>query len=363
MVELIDVTVQNRGFTLNNISINIETGSCHCLIGPTGCGKTTLLESILGLRKVKHGSIMVDGKDITLLPVHKRGFSYVPQDLAIFPHLTVYENITYGIKHGNIENKGVLYKLSMELSELLGISSILNRKATNLSGGERQRVALVRAISTGNMYLLLDEPLSALHEGLKRELWFLLKELQRKYNFTILMISHDIEEATFLGEYISVMIDGKLIQTGTKDNVYQYPATRKVAEFFGIKNIFDAEIIGEESCHYKLYCNTLSSEIIIPKKNIKDHIVGKDKIISFGIRSENIIIQRPDLPMKKDNILKGVIKSVYSSGPNSIVMFKPEGKDLLIEINMPEFAMAKLSLNTNDEASIALRMERIFILD
>ncbi|MCA1927730.1 MAG: ABC transporter ATP-binding protein [Calditerrivibrio sp.] len=363
MVELRDITVQNRGFTLNKISIDIKTGNCHCLIGPTGCGKTTLLEAILGLRKVKSGSIMVDGKDITALPIHKRGFSYVPQDLAIFPHLTVYENIVYGIKYGNLENKDELYKLAMELSESLGISNLLNRKAANLSGGERQRVALVRAISTGNKYLLLDEPLSSLHEGLKRELWFLLKELQKKYNFTVLMVSHDIEEATFMANHISVIIAGKLMQTGVKDEVYQYPANREVAEFFGIKNIFDAQVIGIYDGYYKAYCDMLGTEIAIPVGNVKGYEIEKGKNISFAIRSENIIIQRPDLPMKKDNILKGVIKTIYSSGPTSIVLFKPEGKELVVEITMPEFAMAKLSLKPNDEASIALRMERIFVLD
>lgn len=122
---------------------------------------------------------MLDGKDITNLPVHKRRFSYVPQDLAIFPHLTVEENIFYGIRHGAVRDKKIKYEAAIEMAKLLGIFHLLKRKAVNLSGGERQRVALTRALAPGHKYLLLDEPLSALHEGMKKELWFLLKELQK----------------------------------------------------------------------------------------------------------------------------------------------------------------------------------------
>ncbi len=364
MIEVKSLFVQTKGFDLKDISLIVESGSCHCLIGPTGCGKTTLLEATLGLRKIKEGTIMLDGKEITNLPVHERGFSYVPQDLAIFPHLTVKDNIFYGIKHGAVSDKENRYEAGLEIAESLGISHLLKRKAVNLSGGERQRVALARALAPGHRYLLLDEPLSALHEGMKKELWFLLKELQRRYQLTILMVSHDLEEAFFLADYISVMIDGRIHQSDRKDVVYRNPSDLEVVRFFGIKNIFEAEIMGKEGSYYKTYCNALNAEVIIPANRIKGNIENRkqrDKV-TFGIRSEDVIILRPDLPMRKENLLTGIIKEIYPTGSNSIVIFKPDRSTELVEIIMPDYALSKLSARPLMPATVSLRPERLFVL-
>ncbi|MFN4131730.1 MAG: ABC transporter ATP-binding protein [Caldimicrobium sp.] len=364
MIEIIDLSLSIKGFTLRNISLTIETGTCHVLIGPTGCGKTTLLEAVLGLREIQKGKILLEGKDITKLPVHKRGFSYVPQDLAIFPHLTVEENLFYGIKHSNISNKEQRYREVLNLAERLGISYLLKRKAVNLSGGERQRIALARALAPGCKYLLLDEPLSALHEGMKRELWFLLKEMQINYDLTIFMVTHDLKEAFFLADNVSVMIDGAIIQTGKKEEVYTNPLTLEVARFFGIKNIFEAEIIELVENYYKTYCEILGAEIWVPMekfKNINEKKQRGDKLL-FGIRSEDVIILRPDLPMRKENLLKGIIKEVYLAGSNSIVLFQPERSKEVVEIIMPEYAFSKLAVRPTIPATITLRPERIFLL-
>ncbi len=364
MIEINGLSVQMKGFSLKDISLKVQTGSCHCLIGPTGCGKTTLLEAILGLRRLQKGKVLLDGKDITDLPVHERGFSYVPQDLAIFPHLSVEENIVYGIRHSTVSNKKDRYDEAIKMANSLGIAHLLKRKAVNLSGGERQRVALARALAPGHRYLLLDEPLSALHEGIKKELWFLLKELQKKYHLTILMVSHDIEETFFLADFVSVMIEGVIHQTDKRDVVYQYPLNLEVAKFFGIKNIFKAEIIGKEGSYYKTYCRALNREILLPVHlfaNLSNHPhIGSS--ITFGIRSEHIIILRPDLPMRKENLLTGIIKDIYPSGPNSTIIFEPDNSDELIEIVMPEFALSKLSAKPLMTVTVSLRPERLFVL-
>ncbi|BCB95339.1 ABC transporter ATP-binding protein [Dissulfurispira thermophila] len=360
MIEVKDIFIQTRGFSIKDASLNVHAGSCHCLIGPTGCGKTTLLEAILGLRKIQKGKILLDGKDITNLPVHERGFSYVPQDLAIFPHLTVEDNIFYGIKHGALSDKQKRHESALQIAESLGISHLLKRKAVNLSGGERQRVALARALAPGHRYILLDEPLSSLHEGMKKELWFLLKELQKKYHLTILMVSHDMEETFFLADYVDVMIDGVIHQTGTKEEVYTEPQNIEVARFFGIKNIFDAEIRVVEDKDYILYCKELNTSLLLPIDKMEER--QNDSLLTIGIRAEDVIILRHDLPIKKDNLLQGTVTEIYPMGSNSMVIFKPQNSQRLIEIVMPDFAFKKLDLKPSMSVTVSLRGERLFVL-
>lgn len=361
MIEIKDITVRMKGFSIKDVSLTIQTGSCHCLIGPTGCGKTTFLEAILGLRRPQKGTVLLDGKDITDLPMHERGFSYVPQDLAIFPHLSVEENIVYGIRHSTVSSKHDRYDEAIKMANSMGIAHLRKRKAINLSGGERQRVALARALAPGHRYLLLDEPFSALHEGMKRELWFLLKELQKKYGFTILMVSHDMEETFFLADYVSVMIDGVIHQTDKKDVVYQYPSNLEVAGFFGIKNIFDAEITGIEGSNYMLYCEALNTKILLPIDGIdKNRQLGEK--ITFGIRAEDVMILRPGFKGKDNNLLTGIIAAIYHKGSSSLAMFMPDNSSITIEINIPDYARAKLNIRESMPVTTSLRSERIFVL-
>lgn len=361
MIEVRGISVQSAGFSLKDVSLVVKSGSCHCLIGPTGCGKTTLLEALLGLRTIKQGKILLDGRDITELAIHERGFSYVPQDLAIFPHLTVEDNIFYGIRQSNVPNRQKRYEAVLRLSESLGISHLLKRRPMNLSGGERQRVALARALAPGNRYLLLDEPFSALHEGMKRELWFLLKSLQQEYGLTIFMVSHDMNETFFLADHISVMIDGAIQQTDEKKIVYRYPKNTQVARYFGIKNIFDGVIMGLCGAHYKVYYEGINSELLIPIATIRDNpTIGTH--ISIGIRGEDVIILRPDLPIKQDNLITGVITDIHFAGPSSVVRFQLHNTMATIEIVMPEFAVTKLQLTHGAPATISLKSERLFVL-
>ncbi|MFN3739882.1 MAG: ABC transporter ATP-binding protein [Thermodesulfovibrionales bacterium] len=361
MIELKEITVSAGGFSIRDLSLNIQTGSCHILIGPTGCGKTTLLEAVLGLRRIKKGTIMLDGKDITNLPVHERGFSYVPQDLAIFPHLTVEDNILYGIRHGNVSDKQKRYEAGLEIAESLGISPLMKRKAVNLSGGERQRVALARALAPGHKYLLLDEPLSALHEGMKRELWFLLKELQKKYDLTILMVSHDLEETFFLADNISIMIDGHIHQTGQKDEIYHNPSTFQVADFFGIKNIFKAEKMSCDNDKVLVYCPELGTSLVVPAHMNEKIEIGKPFFI--GIRPEEVMILRHDkYKSDQDNLLHGTITAIFKKGSFNTILFKPRGASRTIEIDVPNYAFRKLDIKETQDVKVTLRKENLFFI-
>jgi len=361
VIEIKELTVQTKGFSLRDISLTVQTGTCHIVIGSTGCGKTTLLEAILGLRELQRGKVMVNGRDITALPPHKRGFSYVPQDLAIFPHLTVEENITYGIRYGGIQNKKELYKLASRLAESLSITHLLKKNVRNLSGGEKQRVALARALASGCKYLLLDEPFSSLHEGMKRDLWFLLKELQKEYELTILMVSHDMDETFFLADYVSVMVDGVIHQTDNRDRVYRYPSDIEVARYFGIKNIFSGEVIDINDNNYILYSEYLKTKISLPMSATSHKYNIGDKV-TFGIRQEDVMIMRPELIKKGDNLLSGLITAIYPKGSSLLAIFVPYNSGSNIEIDMPEYAVTKLNLKVSMPVTVSLRSERLFVL-
>ena len=199
MLEVRHLSVSADKFLQNDVYLTNPTEGCHAIVGATGSGKTLLLESIIGFRRPSRGAILLNGEDMTQLPVEARGISYVPQDLALFPHLTVRENILFGARVRGIRT-AEHDELVRQLVTSVGIGALLDRSVAHLSGGERQRVALVRAVATGNRLLLLDEPFSALHEGLRRELLFVLRELQQNHGLTLLMVTHDTEEAFFLSD-------------------------------------------------------------------------------------------------------------------------------------------------------------------
>lgn len=354
MLEIKDVSIRAGEFAVKGISLNVEDSACYVIIGPTGSGKTIFLEAIMGFKKLISGEIRLGKKNITDMPAEQRGISYLPQDLALFPHLNVKENILYGLKIKGITDRQY-FDLADDLIDTLGIKHLLNRVTHNLSGGERQRVALVRAIATGNKYLLLDEPFSALHEGMKSELWFLLKELQERYRLTVLMVTHDVEEAFLLADTISIMINGRLEQTGKKEEVYRYPATIDAAEFFGIRNLFDAEITDKENI---VRCKELNAELFV-----KASLNHRSKNFKIGIRAEDIMILRTGRTITgQDNIIEGIITDIFRKGATDIVLLKPQNSKRIIEIEMPFYAFQKLDIKKGLSAGVILKAECIFCL-
>ncbi|MFN3467903.1 MAG: ABC transporter ATP-binding protein, partial [Candidatus Brocadiales bacterium] len=257
MLRIKDVSIRAGDFHLHNICLSVLDYQCHIVCGPTGSGKTLLLESIMGLRKIYKGRILLNDKDIERLPPDKRGIAYLPQDLALFPHMDVKGNIFFSLKMKKVRDKAHI-NLVYDLVDVTRIGHLLNRPVNTLSGGERQRVALVRALASGCKLLLLDEPFSALHEAMRKELWFLIKELQKKYKLTIVMVTHDLEEAFFLGDVISILINGRICQTSPKKDAYYRPETMETAQFLGIKNLFNAEIIDVKNDALVVHCKDLN---------------------------------------------------------------------------------------------------------
>ncbi|MFQ5559434.1 MAG: ABC transporter ATP-binding protein [Nitrospinota bacterium] len=364
MLKIESLDVQAGAYTFKEISLSVGKGQCHVIVGPTGAGKTLLLETVVGFVKPHRGRVLLDEKEISNEPVERRGIGYVPQDLAIFPHLTVEQNIFFGL---NVKKERAedLQKHVWELVEVVGITKLLPRQVGNLSGGELQRVALVRALGAGNKTILLDEPLSSLHESLKRELWFLLKKLQRKFNLSILMVTHDLEEAYFLGDQISILLNGRIEQTGTKGEIYYFPKTRKAAEFVGIRNFFNASVLAAAQGGHILRCDGLETSLTAkgnnPEKNT-GRMVGSP--VTACIRSENVMVLREGYVREhQDNILAGKIISLFEKGKSHALIFLPEKSGLTIEIEVPDFAMKKMGLCEGKEAAVSLKSESLFLLD
>ncbi len=222
MLEIRDLWLSLEGFTLSIERLTVERGKRVVILGPSGVGKSLLIKTVVGALKPKRGKIIIDGKDVTNLPPEKREIGYVPQNYAIFKHMTVFDNIAYGLKVRKVKDLSKVY----EVAERLGIKHLLNRKAKSLSGGEAQRVALARAIIIEPKVLLLDEPLSNLDPETKLKAIELIKEVSS----TSLIVTHDIFEALELGDEIAYMRAGKLLGTFEKEEFLRSPYARPYLE-------------------------------------------------------------------------------------------------------------------------------------
>lgn len=237
MIAVENLSVVWPEFQLREISLHIKRGEFFALLGPTGAGKTVVLESIAGLVRPTSGSIRVAGRDVTRLAPELRNIGIVYQDYALFPHLTVLENIRFGLRYVPPTDRPAPSWLD-GLIDLLDLQRILHRLPLNLSGGEKQRASLARALAVQPTVLLLDEPLAALDPRFRDEIRHSLKQLHEQFDITLLMVTHDFDEARYLAGRIGVLCNGRLEQVGPAAEVFQRPATPFVAGFVGMKNIF-----------------------------------------------------------------------------------------------------------------------------
>lgn len=303
MEKYLSVKKVNKHFgkfqALKDVNFDVQEGEFVCILGPSGCGKTTLLRVIAGLESQSEGEINQNNKNISQLPPDQRDFGIVFQSYALFPNLTVKNNISFGLKTRK-QNKDAIDRRVDELLNLVGLSDHINKYSAQLSGGEQQRVALARALAPSPGLLLLDEPLSALDAKVRQHLRLEIKDLQRKLGVTTIMVTHDQEEALTMADRIILMNKGVIEQEGSPQDIYSKPTTAFSANFIGTTNLFKANKISSNSIEIHgsiLECN--------------DDI--KDDVSTVTIRPEDVKISNSE---NNQNIFTGTVKELEFLGSN-----------------------------------------------
>ena len=263
---------------LKNIDITLESKEFFTLVGPSGCGKTTLLRCIAGIERVDQGDIFFDGQNMNKVPVHQRQAAMVFQGILLFPHLSIFENIAFGLRVRKYEHSTIKEEVEQVLAQMQ-MSHLSQKKPHQISGGEQQRAALARALVIRPKILLLDEPLASLDRHLWRDMSYLIKNLHNQYQITTVLATHNQEEALLLGDRVAVMFKGQIMQIGKDIDLYQQPNTLETAKFFDVCNVHDAHKKGNRIV-------TKWGDIHINKENYYRDCTDGDVVL--GIRPENI---------------------------------------------------------------------------
>jgi len=313
MIEIKNLCVDLGDFLLYDINFTVSEGEYFVVLGPTGAGKTVLLESIAGLYPIKSGGIWLRGKEVARLEPEKRGVSIVYQDHALFPHLSVKDNVIFGLKLRKEKHQEIKATLDW-ITDLLSISHLLHRKPETLSGGERQKVALARALSTKPEVLLLDEPLSALDPETRENIQQELRRLHKVLNITTIHVTHDFEEAIALGHRIAVIGDGHLKQVGTPEQIFRQPNSEFVARFAMTRNIFRGEAM--HKANGDTVFSTQSTEFV--------SATDTEGTCHASIRPEDILIS-----------LEPIRSSARNCFPGTITGINDKGATLYITVNLP----------------------------
>jgi putrescine transport system ATP-binding protein len=303
---------------VNDVSLEIYKKEIFCLLGASGCGKTTLLRMLAGFERPTSGRIFIDGVDMTSIPPYERPVNMMFQSYAIFPHMTVEQNVAFGLKQEGIAKAEVARRVG-DMLELVKLAPYAKRKPHQLSGGQRQRVALARSLVKKPKLLLLDEPLAALDKKLREHTQFELINIQETLGVTFVVVTHDQEEAMTLSSRIGLMNHGEIVQTGTPSEMYEYPTSRFVAEFIGSVNMFEGKLIEDEPSYVRIECADLEAPIFV------NHGVSSapGATIWAAVRPEKINISR-DKPTEADNWATGTVRDIAYMGDVSIYLVRLE---------------------------------------
>jgi molybdopterin-binding protein len=303
MIKTKNLKVNLGDFLLQDVNLDIEPGEYFIILGPTGAGKTVLLEAMAGLYPVLAGEIWIDGSEITSLSPEKRGIGIVYQDQALFPHLSVEENIAFGLKMRRCPKNDIGPKIAA-MAEIVGIAHLLKRSPETLSGGEKQKVALARALVTQPRVLLLDEPLSALDPETRERMQGELREMHRRVRVTVIHVTHDFEEAIALGHRVAVLNDGCIAQIGTPEEFLRHPSSEFVARFALSRNIFTGRAEDGDD-----------GSALIDIGGVRLRAVTESRgEIRLSLRPEDILISRERFQSTARNCFQGVISEIAGRG-------------------------------------------------
>jgi spermidine/putrescine transport system ATP-binding protein len=320
---------------LHETDLLIQNGEFITLLGPSGCGKTTLLRLISGFETPDKGRIFINGKDVTDLPPEQRHLNMVFQSYALFPHMTVFDNVAFGLRCKKVPEKDVIHRVT-EVLKMVKLEQLADRKPHKLSGGQQQRVAIARAVVNEPIVLLLDEPLSALDYNLRKNMQIELKQLQRRLGITFVFVTHDQEEALSMSDRVAIMNEGFIEQLGTPKNVYEEPHNLYVAEFIGETNIFTAEIL--ETSETKLTVEIEGKKFILNNKR------------NFEVKQQIYVVVRPeDVAVWGENEI--TVEETKNMLPGTVeqVIYKGSTVDLIVRLPSEKRILATEFFNEDDE--------------
>lgn len=320
---------------VDRVELDVRGGEILALLGPSGCGKTTTLRMIAGLVRPSEGQVLIDGQVVNDLPVHLRNLGMLFQNYALFPHLSVRENVAFGLGMRGIQ-KAEAHARSIEALKMVRLEGHADRMPAALSGGQQQRVALARAIVYRPRLLLLDEPLGALDKKLREAMQIELRQLCNELGLTTILVTHDQEEALTLADRIAVMRGGRIEQIGSAREIYDRPQSEFVADFIGTSNFVQAVV--DRSEHGRTFLSTGSTRVCSSQPYTQD---ANSQRVTVAIRPENIRLKRPVGDLASHNEVDGVVTQSVFKGQNLAVWIRlPDGGALVCTVPIEELGVA-----------------------
>ena len=329
-VRIANVTKKFGDFVaVDDVSLDIRRGEIFCLLGGSGSGKTTLLRILAGFESPSAGTIHIDGADMSAIPPYERPVNMMFQSYALFPHMSVEKNVAFGLEQEGLGRDAIRRQVG-EILDIVKMGGFGARRPHQLSGGQRQRVALARALVKRPKLLLLDEPLAALDKKLREHTQFELLNIQQRLGVTFIVVTHDQEEAMTLGQRLGVMNHGRIAQVGTPSDIYEFPATRFVADFIGSVNMFEGQVSEEGSDFVSIHCSELGCQVRAERAVSR----ACGATVWTAIRPEKINISRQALRESGANAVRGTVREIAYMGDMSIYLVQIDsGK--LVRVTLP----------------------------
>jgi putrescine transport system ATP-binding protein len=297
---------------VDDVSLDVRQGEIFALLGASGCGKSTLLRVLAGFERPTRGQVWLDGQDLTPLPPYERPVNMMFQSYALFPHMTVEQNIAFGLRQDRHSRDEVARRVA-EMLAIVQMGPFARRKPHQLSGGQQQRVALARSLAKSPKLLLLDEPMGALDKKLRSQMQLELVNIVERLGVTCVMVTHDQEEAMTMATRIAVMDSGRILQVGTPDEIYEQPATRFVAQFIGSVNLFEGRIAQDEADFATIVAPALTFPV-----HVGHGLTGfEGQAVAFSLRPEKVVVTK-DEPAAPHNKARGRIEDIAYFGSHSV---------------------------------------------
>ena len=343
------VTKTFGGFSaVDGVTLKIFKGEMFALVGASGCGKTTLLRMLAGFATPTGGRIMIEGVDMTAVPPHQRPVNMMFQSYALFPHMTVGENVGYGLRRLALA-RAVRSQRVQEALDMVQLGALAKRKPHQLSGGQRQRVALARARIRRPKVLLLDEPLSALDKKLREQTQFELMNIQSQVGITFVFVTHDQDEAMALSTRIAVMNRGQVVQVGTPSEIYEFPQSRFVADFIGTTNLFEGTVNATQPGHIVVRSTEAGCDLIVDETGR----FGSGQRVWVALRPEKIRLSKQPLGGDRVNQMKGTVWELGYLGNRSTYRIKTETGKLVTVFAQNERRTSEWSIDWSDEVYLS----------